>query len=97
MTDLNNILTDRAAAGAAYATALADLRSAYVTLYGIDLALRNAKVGTVTPVRTFIGSFGEIPEQLRHPEFAPGYSGGVVDEARAAAAQVLAAFNGIAE
>ena len=83
------IITDRAAAGATYVTALASLRTAWIALKSYDIALRNKGVA--------IGTFGQAsewnPACLRHEDFAltPEYVAAWTTSAEAAAATLVAA------
>lgn len=68
----------RQKAGERYAAALAELRDAYIDLYGIDLAMQG-----LPDLRTFRGDFDVIPWELRHPEFASDPRPGILIEVRA--------------
>ena len=93
------IITDRAAAGATYVTALASLRTAWIALKSYDIALRNKAVlaQQANPALLAIGTFGQAsewnPACLRHQDFAltPEYVAAWTASAEAAAATLVAA------
>ncbi|MBI5128938.1 MAG: hypothetical protein HZA66_05820 [Rhodopseudomonas palustris] len=66
----------RATAGAAYLAALANLKTAYVNLYALDLALSNRNV-SATAVPSFIAhdrlELVNLAQHFRHAEFAPTF------------------------
>ncbi|WOS62168.1 hypothetical protein [Sinorhizobium fredii] len=66
----NDLSTMRAAAGARYAAAVAELQGAYVDLAGIEAAINNGNV-PVRAVATFRGDADRIPHEFRHPNFYP--------------------------
>jgi len=91
MANLADLLGDRNTAGAAYAAALATLRSTYVTLFAIEQALNSGG----PRVLTFRGDFDQIPWEMRHPEFAPGTGVSIVDDSRAAGQTVHSTLDGV--
>lgn len=95
MADLNDLLSDRAAAGARYSAAVTELREAYVELAGIDDALKAASVAPHLDVRTFRGDFDQVPWEQRHPEFAPLARNGIAEAVKAKVDQVVKTFDGL--
>jgi len=96
MATLSDFLTDRTAAGARYAAAIAELRDAYVELAALDLVLMNKRVGYPPPVRTFPGFPPALPQEYRHDVYALNIEEPVNLHTRAeeAAAVKLATFSG---
>jgi hypothetical protein len=75
--------TDRATAGAVYASAVAAFRTAFIELAAYDVIMRG-KVDPATP------NFGSYPDAitLRHAEFAPNVAGNWGDDVRARIAEI---------
>jgi len=73
-TTLEELRTARAAAGTAYAAAIAALQSSFIELAAYDRALQNSNViglGGHHPIGypTFYDMADNVPQGLRHPEF----------------------------
>jgi hypothetical protein len=75
--------TDRAAAGATYASAVAAFRTAFIELAAYDVIVRG-KVDPATP------NFGSYPDviTLRHTEFAPDVAGDWASAVKARIAEI---------
>lgn len=93
MTTATQLFTDRDTAGAAYVTALANLKTAWINLRAADMACGSPRVlglhpsgATKTPVATFVTHVATIPE-LYHPTYnsAPESMSVWSDAAKAAA------------
>ncbi len=95
MANTDDLLSDRAAAGARYTAAVAELREAYVELAGIEGALRSTTLPTHFDVLSFRGDFDQVPWEQRHPEFAPLAQSGIVEAVRAKVGTIAKTFNGI--
>ncbi len=74
-TTLEELRTARAAAGTAYAAAIAALQSSFIELAAYDRALQNSNVIIGMPgyppigYPTFHDMADNVPQGLRHPEF----------------------------
>ena len=66
MKTIEQVKSEREAAGAAYTAAVAAYLDAWVELHAYDLALSNGNYGDPT---LNIQSFREMPEVLSHSEF----------------------------
>lgn len=74
MSTLSQLITQRAAAGAAYASAVHALKTAYVNLAALDRTIENRNVGGPVPVLTFLrdkSALDDLVRLLQHAEFAP--------------------------
>lgn len=95
MASLAQLQTYRTTAGARYLAAVEELRSAYIELNSLELALANANIGGsayVPSLMHFRGDADGIPTEFQHPTFAPGFRGGMVEESKAAFDLIAAAF-----
>ena len=71
MATVEDLKAQRAAAGARYAAAVAELHDAFVDLAALDRALSNARA-LGEEQRTFFGGLGaDFQSVLRHPVYAP--------------------------
>lgn len=103
MATATQLFTDRDAAGATYAAALASLRTAWVALRAHDVACANAAVikahptgATKVPVYTFLTPPNPSVwggESMRHPVFVPDSQ--LVGWNESAQAQALTLINGL--
>lgn len=71
MSTLAELATHRAAAGARYVTAVAELKAAYVDLDAHDRVRATPKVATEQSGSRFVGERRKMHERLEHPEFLP--------------------------
>lgn len=94
MTTINQMLTDRDAAGARYAAALTELRAAMVDLAAMDAALANRHhgLGHNGRPRTFSGEANAVPVAFLHPDYAMDSLGGIKDDVAAQEAAYLDAL-----
>jgi hypothetical protein len=97
MTNITQMLTDRATAGARYAAALVELKASYVDLAALDNALLNLNHGVGANDRHAIGSHGftaelvnQVPVELRHRTYALDQLGGWTDAIATAEAGYVA-------
>lgn len=94
MSTLAELQQHRADAGAAYVDAVAALKTAYVNLAAIDLALENSKLlGLTQP--SFHRDFTLLCDGarfLQHRQYAPTITPTWHSEAIAAAASIIAAY-----
>lgn len=103
MTTASQMFTDRDTAGAAYATAVTNLRSAWINLKALDLACSNRNVlaalpsGTAAskiPVQT-LGNPSDLRMSLEHPVYSRGVIPAVAEWQQSAEASALTLINGL--
>lgn len=68
MPDRSTLVTERAAAGAAYAAAAAGYVEAWIELNAYDACVSNSNV---SPDGAEVSRFHNSPEVLKHPDFLP--------------------------
>jgi hypothetical protein len=92
------MLASRASAGARYASAITEMRAAYVDLAALDGALRNKNFGVgdanggIGFSEGFNGRLPEIPLVLRHGTYASGALGAIDNEVDTRTLTYLAAL-----
>ncbi|TWA91096.1 hypothetical protein [Bradyrhizobium stylosanthis] len=94
MATLSQLQTSRAAAGSAYASALASLKSAYISLAALDRTIGNTNVSGAT-VQGFPLDHAALNNTIRmlsHSQFAPNQAQGWEDQILAASNAQISAF-----
>lgn len=80
MSTLSQLMTQRAAAGVAYASAVDALKTAYENLAALDRTIENRNVGGSTPMLSFLrdkNALDDLVRFLQHAEFAPSFEAGL--------------------
>lgn len=71
MSTPSELIANRAAAGARYIAAVAELKAAYIDLDAHDRVRANGKVGTSATANVFMGERRMMIERLQHRDFMP--------------------------